>query len=75
MENSINYNDDFSKEFIARFTDIISFKDIDEETIKEYLKENNILDYNIIKDYDYKKNGFRGLDKYLSLKCKTKIKN
>ena len=75
MENSINYNDDFSKEFIARFTDIISFKDIDEETIKEYLKENNILDYNIIKDYDYKKKGFRGLDKYLSLKCKTKIKN
>ena len=75
MENSINYNDDFSKEFIARFTDIISFKDIDEETIKEYLKENNILDYNIIKDYDYKKKGFRGLDKYLSLKCKIKIKN
>ena len=75
MENSINYNDDFSKEFIARFTDIISFKDIDEETIKEYLKENNILDFNIIKDFDYKKKGFRGLDKYLSLKCKTKIKN
>ena len=60
----------FSKEFIARFTDIIEYNDITSEMVDKYLEKKKIKDKNIIKDFDYKKNGFRGLENYL---MKTKI--
>ena len=70
MKNSNTYNNDFSKEFIARFTDIIEYNDITDDMLDIYLKKNNIKDKNIIKDFDVHKNGFRGLKNYL---MKTKI--
>ena len=70
MNNSTNYNDYFSKEFIARFTDIIRFNSITDDMINKYLEKKNISDKEIIKDYDYHNLGFRGLDKYIIKKLK-----
>ncbi len=70
IENKIKY-DDFSKEFIARFSDIIPFNDIDEDMIIKYFKKNKIYNYELLKDFDYHKNGFRGLDKFVE---KNKLK-
>ena len=72
MDSSINYNNEFSKEFIARFTDIIEYNDITEEMVNKYLEKNNIKDKTIIKNFDYSKCGFRGLN-YLISKSKNKI--
>lgn len=70
MESNSSFNESFSKEFIARFTDIIEYNDITSEMVDKYLEKKKIKDKNIIKDFDYKKNGFRGLENYL---MKTKI--
>ena len=70
IENKIKY-DDFSKEFIARFSDIIPFNDIDEDMIIKYFKKNKINNFELLKDFDYHKNGFRGLDKFVE---KNKLK-
>ena len=63
-----NFNDSFSKEFLGRITSKISYKDIDEDALKEYLKKHNIKDKTIIKDFDYKNQGFRGLDRFIKEK-------
>lgn len=73
MKNDNNYNNDFSKEFIARFTDIIEYNDITDDMLDIYLKKNNIKDKSIIKNFDVHKNGFRGLKNYLNKV--NKIKN
>ena len=73
MENKINYSDDFSKELIARFTEIIEYKDITLEDINKYLEINKIKNV-AIENFDYHKNGFRGLDKYILEERKIKIK-
>ena len=70
IENKIKY-DDFSKEFIARFSDIIPFDDVDEDMIIKYFKKNKINNFELLKDFDYHKNGFRGLDKFVE---KNKLK-
>ena len=70
MESKSNYTESFSKEFVARFTDIIEYNDVTLEMIYKYLEKYKIKDKSIIKDFDYQKNGFRGLKNYIS-----KVKN
>ena len=72
MESSNTYTNDFSKEFVARFTDIIEFNDITEDMLEAYLKKNNIKDKSLVKEFDIHKNGFRGLKHYLTKKAKIK---
>ena len=72
MDTRKNYNEFFSKEFIARFTDIIEYNDITEEMLDIYLKKNNISDKSIIKNFDISKQGFRGLKHYLVKENKVK---
>lgn len=72
METKINYNQDFSKELLARFSDIIEYKDITIDDINTYLKMHNINDINI-DNFDYRHQGFRGLDKYIEDIKKAKV--
>ena len=72
METKINYNQDFSKELLARFSDIIEYKDITIDDINIYLKMHNITDINI-DNFDYRHQGFRGLDKYIEDIKKAKV--
>ena len=65
MKGKGNYQDSFSKEFLARITSKINYNNITEEMIKEYLDKKGIEDYSLVKDFDYENQGFRGLDKYL----------
>ena len=65
MKGKSNYQDSFSKEFLARITAKINYNNITEEMIKEYLDKKGIADYSLVKDFDYENQGFRGLDKYL----------
>lgn len=65
MKNHGNFEQHFSKEFLARISKIICYKDIDEMMLKEYLNKKNIKDLEVIKNYDYKSLGFRSLDKIL----------
>ena len=73
MKGKGNYQDSFSKEFLARITAKINYNNITEEMIKEYLDKKGIEDYSLVKDFDYENQGFRGLDKYLKTK-KTKVR-
>lgn len=73
MKGKSNYQDSFSKEFLARITAKINYNNITEEMIKEYLDKKGIEDYSLAKDFDYENQGFRGLDKYLKTK-KTKVR-
>lgn len=73
MKCKSNYQDSFSKEFLARITAKINYNNITEEMIKEYLDKKGIEDYSLVKDFDYENQGFRGLDKYLKTK-KTKVR-
>lgn len=72
MDTKKNYNEFFSKEFIARFSDIIEYNDITEEMLDIYLRKNNINDKSIIKNFDISKQGFRGLKHYLVKENKVK---
>ena len=65
MNSKSNYNNDFSKEFIARFSDIIEFNDINEDMINSYIIKQNIQDKELLKNFDFNKNGFRGLDNFI----------
>ena len=71
MKGKSNYQDSFSKEFLARITAKINYNNITEEMIKEYLDKKGIEDYSLVKDFDYENQGFRGLDKYLKTKDKS----
>ena len=73
MESNTTYNHAFSKELIARFNAIIEYNDITLDDIKAYLEKKNIKDIDIT-NFDYKKQGFRGLDKYIENAQKNKIK-
>ena len=72
MESSNTYTNDFSKEFVARFTDIIEFNDITEDMLEAYLKKNNIKDKSLVKEFDIHKNGFRGLKHFLTKESKIR---
>ena len=65
MKNNGNFEQHFSKEFLARISKIICYKDIDEMMLKEYLNKKNIKDLEVIKNYDYKSLGFRSIDKII----------
>lgn len=73
LKNKANYQNSFSKEFLARITQTINYNNITIDNIKEYLSKKGIKDYSIIKDFDYENQGFRGLDKYLKKK-KMKVR-
>ena len=73
LKNKANYQNSFSKEFLARITQKINYHNITIDNIKEYLSKKGIKDYSIIKDFDYENQGFRGLDKYLKKK-KMKVR-
>lgn len=73
LKNKANYQNSFSKEFLARITQTINYYNITIDNIKEYLSKKGIKDYSIIKDFDYENQGFRGLDKYLKKK-KMKVR-
>lgn len=70
MNSKSNYNNNFSKEFISRFSDIIEFNDITEDMIKMFLNKKHIKDQNILNEFDFHKNGFRGLDQFLEKEIK-----
>lgn len=72
MESSNTYTNDFSKEFVARFTDIIEFNDITGDMLEAYLKKNNIKDKSLVKEFDIHKNGFRGLKHFLTKESKIR---
>ncbi len=72
MESSNTYTNDFSKEFVARFTDIIEFNDITEDMLEAYLKKNNIKDKSLVKEFDIHKKGFRGLKHFLTKESKIR---
>ena len=74
MTDKSHYDESFSKEFIARFTDIIEYNDITESMLIKYLNKNKIKDKSIIKDFDYQKNGFRGIKSFIERESR-KIKN
>lgn len=74
MDSKKIYDESFSKEFIARFTDIIEYNDITENTLIKYLNKNKIKDKDIVKNFDYRKNGLRGLKAFIEKESK-KIKN
>lgn len=65
MKNHGNFEQHFSKEFLARISKIICYKDIDEMMLKEYLNKKNIKNLEVIKNYDYKSLGFRSIDKII----------
>lgn len=73
QENSIgffrknNNNHFFSNEFLARLDEIIYFNDISEDMIKEYLHRcnSNVLASDVISNCDYKRLGFRAINKYI----------
>ena len=73
LKNKANYQNSFSKEFLARITQTINYHNITIDNIKEYLSKKSIKDYSVIKDFDYENQGFRGLDKYLKKK-KMKVR-
>lgn len=73
FEGKENYQNNFSKEFLGRINKIVHYNDIDESTIKKYLNKKGINNLEIIKDFDYKNQGFRGLEKYLK-KQKEEVK-
>lgn len=73
MKGKSNYQDSFSKEFLARITAKINYNNITEEMVKEYLDKKGIENYSLVKDFNYENQGFRGLDKYLKTK-KTKVR-
>ena len=73
MKGKSNYQDSFSKEFLARITAKINYNNITEEMVKKYLDKKGIEDYSLVKDFNYENQGFRGLDKYLKTK-KTKVR-
>ena len=73
VKGKSNYQDSFSKEFLARITAKINYNNITEEMIKKYLDKKGIEDYSLVKDFDYENQGFRGLDKYLKTK-KAKVR-
>ena len=73
IKGKSNYQNSFSKEFLARITSKINYNNITEEMIKEYLDKKGIKDYSVVKDFDYENQGFRGLDKYLKTK-KAKVR-
>ena len=74
MESNTNYNFAFSKELIARFNTIVEYNDITLDDIKAYLNKKNIKDIDL-SNFDYQKQGFRGLDKYIEYNKKNSIKN
>ena len=47
--------------------DIIEFNNVTEDMINTYLEKNNIKDKSVVKDFDFHKNGFRGLKQYLKV--------
>ncbi len=75
MNSKSNYNNDFSKEFIARFSDIIEFNDINEDMINSYIIKQNIQDKELLKNFDFNKNGFRGLDNFIKKELNNKKNN
>ena len=75
MNSKSNYNNDFSKEFIARFSDIIEFNDINEDMINLYITKQNIQDKELLKNFDFNKNGFRGLDNFIKKELNNKKNN
>lgn len=65
QKDAIDFNESFSKEFIARFDDIIHYKDIDKETVLNYLKKNNVTDLTLIEQINYEKYGLREAKKII----------
>ncbi len=65
--SNINKNNDtFSKEFMARFDDIIEYQELNENVIKEYISKNNISDVDkILADSNYKEYGLRNVKKLI----------
>ncbi len=63
QEEMLDYSESFSKEFLARFDDIINFKDIDKKIVCQYLKQKNIKDLSIIEHINYEKYGLREVKK------------
>ncbi len=63
-------NECFSKEFLGRFTDVITFENLSEDVLKEYTKKNltnkNIKYFQIKKEAECEKYGLRNLKKLIS---------
>ena len=55
----------FSKEFLARFDDVINYKDITKEVVLEYLKKNNIKEEGLISQINYTNYGLRDAKKII----------
>lgn len=58
-------DDTLFNDFGLKVDSIIRYKSINIKMVKNYLKKKNILNYNIINQYNYKKYGLEKIDKYL----------
>lgn len=65
-----NLEDYFKKEFLARLSLIVNFNSITEDILEEYLEKRGINDKEILKKYDFKHLGLRGIERYLE-ECKS----
>ena len=70
MKNKTSYENNFSKEFLARIKLIVPFKNIDRQMINKYLHKLGINNNEIVNGFDYQNQGFRGFDRYLQTKLK-----
>ena len=64
-EDNIDYSEVLTKEFVARFDDVIKYNDITKDIVLEYLKKNNIQDEKIIDKINYSKYGLREVKKVI----------
>lgn len=65
-----NLENYFKKEFLVRLSLIVNFNSITEDILEEYLEKRGINDKEILKKYDFKHLGLRGIERYLE-DCKN----
>lgn len=64
-KSNVDFGESFSREFLARFDDIVPYKNINEETALLYLKKNNIDDVSILEKINYEKYGLREVNRII----------
>lgn len=72
IKNTGNLQNSFSKEFLGRISNQIYFNEVTEEMFNKYLSKKGITNNELISSFDYKNKGFRGLNKYIKNKEKSK---
>lgn len=72
IKNTGNLQNTFSKEFLGRISCEVYYNEVTLDMLKTYLDKKGIKDDTILTSFDYKNKGFRGLNKYIKNKEKSK---